>query len=472
MSDAMRDSSSDFGLLDPLSHDSRSRELTSDGAWLQAMVDVEVALIRSLVRARLVPDWMDDVAESISFASDLDAGAIAADGRGGGNPVIPLVKQLGAHADQRRAGASDSVHVAATSQDVLDSAAMLVSRHSITEISRQLDTLAGSLAQLANLHRASPLAGRTLGQHASPTSFGLVVAGWLDGVLGARRRLDEVNAALPLQFGGSVGTLGVLFDIARARRTDAAPDQVVSEVVVDLAGRLALHAPDSPWHTNRIPIVELGAALAGVVGAIGSMAIDISVLSRTEIAEVSERLGAGEGSSSAMPHKRNPVTAVLLVASARRAPALVATLFDSLVAEDQRPSGAWHAEWTALRELLRLAIDAATAAVSLAGRLEVDVERMRSNLEFTDGLIYSERVATILAETLGKSDAFELVAEASREAVRTNRPLRVVVSARLAGADHDDELRARVWGAFDPDASLGSASAIIDRVLARARGQL
>lgn len=459
--------SPDFGLLDPLEAAGRSGELVGDAAWLQAMVDVEVALIRALVHAGLVPESMENVATGLAHTADLDVAAIARAGRDGGNPVIPLVKTLGARAEAIERGASDSVHVGATSQDILDSAAMLVARRSLAGIDSSLRTLAADLATLANLHRATPMPGRTLGQHAAPTSFGLVVAGWLDGILAARRRLDAVAVDLPASLGGSVGTLSVLMDVARSRRPEVPAEDVVEQVVVDFARRLELHEPDMPWHTNRAPIVELAAALAAVVGAIGTMAIDIGVLSRTEIAELSERLGEGEGSSSAMPHKRNPVTSVLLVACARRAPGLASTVLFAQVAEDQRPSGAWHSEWSALRELEQLALDASSAAASLGRRLEVDVERMRSNLELTDGLIYSERVSTILAESMGKADAFELVAAASREAVETHRPLRVVVSARLAAAD--ESVRARVWAAFDPDDGLGASGALIDRVLARAK---
>jgi 3-carboxy-cis,cis-muconate cycloisomerase len=459
--------SAEFGLLDPLDAGEDAGTAVGDPAWLQAMVDVEVALLRALAHGQLVPESAERVAAGIAHATDLDGAAIALAARGGGNPVIPLVAQLGARAETIEAGASDLVHVGATSQDILDSAAMLVARRSITAIDTALHELAGALATLADLHRATPMAGRTLGQHASPTSFGLVVAGWLDSVLDARARLETVGARLPISFGGSVGTLGVLTDIARLRRPDADPGQVVDRVLAEFARRLGLRNPDLPWHTNRVPVVELAAALAAVTGAVGTMAVDVGVLSRTEIAEVSERLGEGEGSSSAMPHKRNPVTAVLLVAAARRAPGLVATVFAAQVAEDQRPSGAWHSEWEPLRELERIALDASATAVSLARRLEVDVARMRSNLELTDGLLFSERVSTILAESIGKADAFELVAAASREAVTTHRPLQVVVAARLASAS--DDVRARVWAAFDPDAGLGASGALIDRVIARAK---
>ena len=459
--------SADFGLLDPLGQGTASAELVGDGAWLQAMVDVEVALIRAILDAGLAPEWMTDVAAAIAHAGDLDGPALALAGRAGGNPVIPLVKAISARADEQHAGASDYVHVGATSQDILDSAAMVVARGAVRETAKQLRSLAASLASLAELHRATPMAGRTLGQHASPTTFGLVAAGWLDGILGALARLESLT--LPVSYGGSVGTLGVLSEIVEARKPGATVSADVDSIVADLARRLQLANPAAPWHSNRLPIVELGSALAAVVGAIGTIAVDVSVLSRTELAELSERLGAGEGGSSAMPHKRNPVAAVLLVAAAKRSPGLVSTLFAAQVSEDQRPSGAWHAEWVALRQLEALAIDSSTAAASLGARLEVDVERMRSNLELTDGLLYSERVTAVLAETLGKSEAFELVAESSREAVQTRRPLQVVLTARLAGLNNDDALRAKVWAAFDPDTPAGIADAIIDRVVARAK---
>jgi 3-carboxy-cis,cis-muconate cycloisomerase len=459
--------SADFGLLDPLGHGTASAELVGDGAWLQAMVDVEVALIRSLVDAGLAPEWMTDVAAAIAHARDLDGPAIASAGRAGGNPVIPLVKALSQRADAQHAGASDYVHVGATSQDILDSAAMVIARSAVRETAERLRSLAASLATLSELHRATPMAGRTLGQHASPTTLGLVAAGWLDGILGALARLKSL--ALPVSYGGSVGTLGALSEIVAARKPGLAPAEAVDSIVADLARRLQLAHSTAPWHSNRLAVVELGSALAAVVGAVGTIAVDVSVLSRTEIAELSERLGAGEGGSSAMPHKRNPVTAVLLVSAAKQSPGLVSTLFAAQVSEDQRPTGAWHAEWAALRQLEALAIDSSTAAASLASRLEVDVERMRSNLELTDGLLYSERVTAVLAESLGKSEAFELVAESSREAVQTRRPLQVVLTARLAVINNDDALRAKVWAAFDPDAPVGIADAIIDSVVARAK---
>lgn len=459
----------DVGLLEPLGAGSRAAELTSDAAWLQAMVDVELALTRALIDARLVPEWMNEVCDRVADAASLDLAAIAAEGRGGGNPVIPLVKHLGAAAESVRPGSSDHIHVGATSQDILDTATMLIASRVTAEVHTQLGALAGALAGLADSHRTTVMAGRTLGQQASPTSFGLLAAGWLDAVLSAGKRLDAVRAVLPAQLGGAVGNLAVLTGVAGARRADTASNTVVNDVLAGFAARLGLIEPALSWHTDRLIISELASALAGATGVVGAFALDVTVLSRTEIGEVGEQLRKGEGGSSAMPHKRNPVTAVLVTAAARRAPGLVATLYGSMLAEDQRPSGAWHAEWQALRELERLSLSAVTGAASLADRLVVDDDRMRANLDTTDGLIFSERVTTILAEALGKTAAFELVTRASSESVGTSRPLQVVLAGALASEGASEDLRRQIWAAFDYSGDLGQADAGIDRVLEKYR---
>ncbi|GAB3135792.1 lyase family protein [Marisediminicola antarctica] len=470
----------DHSLLDPLAHGTRAAELTSDAAFLQAMVDAELALTASLIDAGLVPGWMSAVCAELADASRLDLAAITAEGRAGGNPVIPLVKHLGARAEELRAGASDHLHVGATSQDILDTAAMLVGHRVCGEVLASLGTLADRLARLVGDNRDTRLAGRTLGQQASPTTLGFIAAGWLDAVLHATAALERVRGSLPAQLGGAVGTLSVLTTIAIARRQGTPPAETVDLVVSGFAGRLDLAEAPIAWHTNRLIICDLATALAAATGAAGAFALDVTVLSRTEIGELGEELAPGQGGSSAMPHKRNPVTAVLVTAAARQAPGLVATLLGSLLAEDQRPSGAWHAEWTALRTLESVAIAATTGAAHLAGRLHVDRERMQANLGLTDGLVFSEQVTTILAEALGKTAAFALVERAALEAATTTRPLQIVLSAHLAGDSPitraiDDSLRARVWSAFTPGATdgaagLGHTAAGIDRVLRRYRG--
>lgn len=455
----------DAGLLNPLSHGTRESELTSDQAWLQAMVDAELALTRALVDAELAPEWMLTVCDALADATAFDLRAIALEARGGGNPVIPFVKHLGRAAEKVRAGASDHIHVGATSQDILDTAAMIVARRVTCELIHQLDSLGGTLADLAEQHRGTVMSGRTLGQQASPTSFGFVAAGWLDAVLLIVTRLESVRDTLPVQLGGAVGNLGVLTDIVRARRGAAVTADVLDVVVDRFAHRVGLVVPRLSWHTNRVVISELASVLAAATGVAGTFALDVSVLSRTEIAEVSERLAPGQGGSSAMPHKRNPVSAVLITAAALQTPGLASTLYGSMLAEDQRPSGAWHAEWQSLRVLERLTISAVTGAASLAARLDVDPDRMRANLDLTDGLVFSERVTTILAESVGKTTAFALVERASQEAFATNRPLQVVLASVLIAEGCSDALRAQIWAAFNYEGEPGQTAAGINRVV-------
>ena len=461
----MPDNTFDAGLLNPLSHGTRECELTSDQAWLQAMVDAELALTRALVDVELAPEWMLAVCDSLADARQFDLGAIAVEARGGGNPVIPFVKHLGHAAEKVRAGASDHIHVGATSQDILDTAAMIVARRVTCELIHQLEALGASLADLAEQHRGTVMSGRTLGQQASPTSFGFVAAGWLDAVLLIVTRLEDVRDALPVQLGGAVGNLAVLTEIARARRTDAVAVEVLDTLVERFAHHVGLVMPRLSWHTNRVVISELASVLAAATGVAGTFALDVAVLSRTEIAEVSERLAPGQGGSSAMPHKRNPVSAVLITAAALQTPGLASTLYGSMLAEDQRPSGAWHAEWQSLRVLERLTISAVTGAASLADRLIVDPDRMRANLDLTDGLVFSERVTTILAETVGKTAAFSLVERASQEAYETNRPLQVVLAGILGAEGCTEQLRAQIWAAFDYEGQPGQSASGIDRVV-------
>ncbi|CAN5345010.1 3-carboxy-cis,cis-muconate cycloisomerase [soil metagenome] len=433
-------------LLDPLSAGTRADELTSDTAFLDALVATELALTRALVARGRAPEWMLEVCAAIE-SPRLESVAQAA--RGGGNPVIPLVKSLGAAADAIHPGASDHLHVGATSQDIMDTATVLIARGVLDEVAAQLEAAGERLAALADEHRATPMVGRTLGQQATPTTFGFVAAVWLDAVTDA---LGALDLALPVQLGGAVGTLSVLDELGAA------------DVVPAFAVELGLARPPIAWHSNRSVIVELGHALGLATGAAGLVSLDVTVLARTEIAELSERLGQGQGGSSAMPHKRNPVTAVLVTAAARQAPALVGALAGSMLSEDQRPSGSWHAEWLPLRALERLAITATTGLASLVNRLDIDAERMLANLEFTNGLVFSERAATALGASLGKKAAFDLVESASAESFETGRPLQVVLLARLAADGHDDRLRSRATAAFELGAT-PAVEAAIDTVI-------
>ncbi|PBC94564.1 3-carboxy-cis,cis-muconate cycloisomerase [Streptomyces sp. OV198] len=437
------DADADAGLLAPGWAGSPAASATSDSAFLGALLDAEAALTRAQAGLGLAPDAAASAVSAVT-AADLDVRSIALRARGGGNPVIPLVADLTAAVGKEY---GPYVHRGATSQDILDTALMLVARRTLDLILADLERTARALGRLAAAHRDTVMPGRTLTQHAVPTTFGLKAAGWRSLVLDARDRLARLR--LPAQLGGAAGTLAA-FAAFGAEDPGA--------LVAAYAGELGLVEPALPWHTLRTPIVDLAGGLALTAGALGKMAADVLTLSRTEIAEVAEGSGGG---SSAMPHKANPVAATVIAASARRAPGLAATLYGSMVAEDERPAGAWHAEWEPLRELLRLVAGAAHNAAELVEGLRVNTDAMRDHLALTHGLIVSERLAVALAPVLGRARAKELLTRAAERAVAKNRPLVDVLGEEPELKELD------LVELTDPTRYTGSAGALTDRALER-----
>ncbi len=335
------------------------REAVSDEAWLAGMLDAERALARAQAQLGLIPQLPDDV-----FApGGLDVEELARDGRPAGNPVEPLVRRL-----RER---SEHVHHGATSQDILDTAAALVARNATALIVEELDGVAQECARLAEEHRATVMAARTLLQQAVPTTFGLKAASWLVGVVHAGSRLPR----LPAQLGGAAGTLAALGDNG-------------IEVLRAYAEALELPEPVLPWHTRRLPLAELGAALAVAAGFCAKIALDLALLAQTEVAEI--RVPAN-GKSSTMPHKRNPVGPVLTRACAEHVRAAAGVLLN-LEHEHERAAGAWHAEWKALSDALAYTGGAAAALRATLEGLEVDAERMGANLS-AETLSEAERFA-------------------------------------------------------------------------------
>jgi 3-carboxy-cis,cis-muconate cycloisomerase len=350
------------------------RDAVSDAAWIDAMVEVEAALARAESRAGVIPP---DAAELILAAyagGSVDARRLIEEGRASGTPVEPLVRALRSRVDS---DAAQYIHFGATSQDIVDSAAMLVARRTLSLIDDELVAVEALCAALARRHRETPMAARTLLQQAVPTTFGYKAAGWLVAVHAARTRLAGLAAALPAQLGGAAGTLAPL-------RADGL------EVLHLFAGELGLAEPTLPWHTNRQVVTELGAALAAAASAAAKIGVDIALLAQTEVGEVAE---AEPGGSTAMPQKRNPVGAVLAGACARHVRGYASTLAESVVSEHERAIGAWHAEWGALSGALAFAGGAAAAIRRSLDGLEVDVVRMRANLDLTGGGIVSERLS-------------------------------------------------------------------------------
>ncbi|MBT2527040.1 3-carboxy-cis,cis-muconate cycloisomerase [Streptomyces sp. ISL-99] len=455
------------------------------------MLDAEAALTRAQG-----PAWAGEAVTAAAQADRFDVRDLALRARSGGNPVIPLVAGLTAAVGPE---AAPYVHRGATSQDIVDTAMMLVATRTLPLITADLTRTAAALATLAAEHRDTPMPGRTLTQHAVPTTFGLKAAGWRSLALDAHARLRAL--CLPAQLGGAAGTLAAFGRTAAGddftvpggdvpgrspqgvernhrERTNAVPERSAPEetprhgtdpkapqpeptpgltLLTAYAAELNLAAPTLPWHTLRTPTADLATALAFTCAALGKLATDVLTLSRTEIAELSEGTGGG---SSAMPHKANPVHATLIASAAHQAPALASVLVASLAtAGDERPAGAWHAEWQPLRELLRLAGGAAAHAAELVTSLRVHPERMRENLGLTHGLIVSERVAAALTPALGRARAKELLTAASRRTATEGIPL----AEALADVLPQDQLAELT----DPTRYTGSAAALVDRALDR-----
>jgi 3-carboxy-cis,cis-muconate cycloisomerase len=424
-------SGSDHGLLAPVWAGSTAERLTGDDALVRAMTEAEAALARALVAAGQAPARSAGVITEVAGSLEVDPRALALAARAGGNPVIALVRELRSAVAAVDPAAAEWVHRGATSQDVLDTALMRLSARVLDEsVLPALAAATEAAAALAADHRFTVQAGRTLTQHAVPITFGAKVAGWLSGLLDARRRCAEVRRGLPAQLGGAAGTLAAL-----------APHGVA--VASAFAAECGLAEPDAPWHTVRTPVAELAAALALAVGACGKAALDVTVLAQSELAEVA---GDPGGESSAMPQKRNPVTAALVVAAARQAPSALAIVHFGLLAENERPAGAWHAEWQPWRELLRLAGGAAEATARLLGGLRLDPAAMAATA--ADPALLAERLAGALRPTLGPG-----AAAAVREAALHGRLAELLT-------EH---------GVADPAGYLGAAPEFVDRVLARYR---
>jgi 3-carboxy-cis,cis-muconate cycloisomerase len=417
----------------------------SDAAWFRALLSVEAALARSAAALGLVPATAADaVTAACADPARLDLATVVARAADDGNPVPPLVTVLRKAVGERDAVA---VHVGATSQDVLDTALLLLARDAVDAIDADLTAAAEAAARLAGAHRDDVVMGRTLLQQAVPTTFGLKAAGWLAGLDGARLRLAEVVATLPVQYGGAAGTLAASGGSGVAVRTA-------------LAAELDLVDVPAAWHTVRLPIADLAGALATAAGVVSGIALDVVLLAQTEVAEVSEA-GDERGGSSAMPHKRNPVAAISARACARRAPGLAATLYSAMEQEHERAAGAWHSEWPTLTALLGTVGSAASwLAESLSG-LRVDPARMATTVAAGGEPGLARAMAEALTPSRGPQVAHEQAAQAVRDARATGRPLVEILRER---EDVDvDELLAGAG----PD--VGEAGAQVDAVLAEHR---
>lgn len=463
----MRAVPGNFGLLSPVTADPRRQALTGDGSVVEAVLTVETAWVQVLETAGLAPTGSADVVREAALGGGFDAAGLAAAAQGGGNPVIPIVARLRALVAGRNPQAAGTVHASLTSQDVQDTALMWFSGNAVAVLRDDVAGAASALAKLARTHAATLQPARTLTQHSLPSTFGLKAAQWFHGLAAAATRLDAVT--FPVQFGGAAGTLAA----GRALAAKAGTDPFT--LADTWAAELGLAAAPAPWHTNRTFVTSLGDALAALTDAAGKIANDVLLLNRPEFGELAEPRAAGRGVSSAMPQKQNPVLSVLIRSAALAAPQQAAQLhLAAALSVDERPDGAWHSEWNALRTLLELAAGAAMALRELAGGLQVFPEAMRRNLGLSGPLLLSEAVSAAVvpllnggtsgAEGGGKARVQAIVdqalqAPAGKQGAAFARLLRAALPAdRLSDAE-----LARL---LDPAGYLGEARTIIDRIFA------
>ncbi|MCF8985228.1 3-carboxy-cis,cis-muconate cycloisomerase [Pseudomonas syringae] len=428
------------------------REIFSDEGRVQGMLDFEAALARAQARVGLIPP---EVVADIELSCDarlFDFDALAIAIGSAGNSAIPLVKALGKQIAARSAEAERYVHMGATSQDVMDSGLVLQLRRAIVLLERDLSRLADAMAEQAQRHAGTPLAGRTWLQQATPVTLGMKIAGWLGAVTRHRQRLNEIKPRLLcLQFGGASGSLAALGDQAFS-------------VAEALAGELQLALPEQPWHTQRDRLVEFAGLLGLIAGSLGKLGRDVSLLMQTEVGEVFEPSAPGKGGSSTMPHKRNPVGAAVMISTAIRAPGLVATMLAAMPQEHERSLGLWHAEWETLPELCCLVSGSLQQALQVIPGLQVDAERMAINLQSTKGLVLAEAVSIALAQRIGRDAAHHLVEQCCRRAVEQGAHLRRVLgeTPQVSEQFSSDELDRLL----DPAHYLGQARHWVERAVA------
>lgn len=439
----------DSTIFGPLFGDEQVNELFSDRALVVKLVQVEIALARAEARLGVIPSAAAEQIAGVK-ADKIDAAALAQGTIRSGFPIIALVQEL---RKQVSAEAAPYIHWGATTQDIIDSAAVLQLRDAMQILRRRIGEISRNLASLADKHRTTVLAGRTHSQQALPVTFGLKAAGWLAPLLRHVERLAELEPRLlVVQFGGAAGTLAALGDHGLA-------------VMQGLADELELGAPAMPWHAQRDCLVEFGGWLSLVTGSLAKIAQDVILMAQTEVGEVGESAEAGRGGSSTMPQKSNPITSELIVAAARMNAALLSALHNGQIHEHERATHGWQVEWLTLPQMVQLTGGALKHGAYLTKNLQVDAAAMLANIARAHDVILAEAAVFAMAKVFPRAQAEELVKKACAVAVAQNQPL-IEVVRQLAGA----AATAIDWQALaKPENYLGASDQMIDRVLEQAK---
>lgn len=438
-------------LIESLATTGAFAELFSDASLLRAMLDFEVGLARAQARVGIIPTAAADAIAVAAKPEAFDPIQLAKDGLLAGALPIPFVKALTERVRASDPAAAGFVHWGATSQDVADTALVLLLKTAQTLLESDLSQLENTLTGLAQTHAHTVMLGRTLLQAAPPITFGLKAAGWLGSIRRSRARLSSAfSEASILQFGGATGTLASL-----------GPHGVA--VGRELAKELELGFAGAPWHTHRDRLASLMCACGVLTGSLGKMARDISLLMQNEVGEASEPGGPGRGGSSTMPHKRNPSGCVVALASANRVPGLVASFLSGMVQEHERAAGAWQAEWPTVAALTQATGVAVSSMREVAEGLSVDEVRMGANIEATKGVVFAERAMMLLGEKVGRDAAHKLLDRATRQSVAEGRRLREVLGEIPEVSLHLDAATLRSIEV--PEEYLGSAETFRKRLL-------
>jgi 3-carboxy-cis,cis-muconate cycloisomerase len=442
-------------LIESLATTEPLAEVFADPSVLTAMLKFEVALARCQSRFGIIPKSAALAISAAAAAGHFDAEALSRDTLRAGTPAIPLVQALTRQVRKRSAAAAGFVHWGATSQDVADTALILLLARVQPLFDLDLDRVEAALRRLSQRHRGTVMLSRTLLQAAPPTTFGLKCAGWLAAVHRSRARLDAAfQESLVLEFGGAVGTLASLGKkgVALGRA---------------MARELGLGYPDAPWHAHRDRLAALLCACGVLAGTLGKMACDLSLLMQTEIGEVQESASPGRGGSSTMPHKRNPIGCALALESAGRLPGLVSSFLSCMTQEHERGLGGWQAEWPIVSQAMQATGLAAAAMAEVAEGLIVDPARMRVNLEATRGIVFAERAMLLTGARLGRETAHKIMERAARRSVEEKRSLREVIAAM---PEIKGQIDSKVLAGLDvPEQYLGSAREFQRRQLASAK---
>ena len=387
-------------LVNALGSAARTAEAFSDSATLRHMLRFEAGLAHAAAAAGLIPKKVPKIVDACCDPALYDPPSLAAAARRTATLTVPLVKALTAEVRKRDAGAAAYVHWGATSQDVLDTAMVLQLGEAVPPLLKDLEGIVANFARLAKKHRATPMLGRTLLQPATPLALGQKIAGWASDIQRASRRLAEsFEETQILQFGGASGSLSAL-------------GKKAEPVMASLARYCGLKLPPGPWFTQRVRVAAVAQDCALVVGALAKAVRDISLMMQIEVGEAAEPSGPGRGSSSTMPHKRNPVGAALVLAAAQRAPLLAATIVAAMPQEHERALGGWQAEWPTMAALVESLGSAVEAMSEVAAGLTIDPDAIQANMDASEAAVMAERATFLLAAKMGKEKAHALVEKA------------------------------------------------------------